>query len=137
MDVLRTKSPQPLKYVRDQDFCALVWGRWRDEHAAQSLHYLGRVPVLVLDDLGRHRLTDAVREALFDLLNERCSVLGSGRKTLVTGNMPLNELLAWLEGGTSETSSGALSSRFLELIQGQTVELLGGDRRQQWRPSRA
>ena len=133
MDLLRASPPQRLRYVRDQDFLGLVWGRWQDDVAAQSLRQLGRIPVLVLDDLGRHRLTDAVREALFDLLNERCQVLGSGKKTLVTGNMPLEELLPWLEGGGPERSAGALASRFMDLIQGESVQLLGGDRRQSWR----
>lgn len=64
MDCLRTARPQAVLYVRDQDFIQLARARWRDDSVELALQRLARAQALVYDDLGRHRLTDYVREAL-------------------------------------------------------------------------
>jgi DNA replication protein DnaC len=73
------------------------------EHEGQILGGLQRVPVLVLDDIGREKLTDFAAERLFGLINHRWS---NKLTTIATANM--DTYMALPEAWRSRLSSGVL-----------------------------
>ncbi len=50
---------------------------------------LGRVDLLVIDDLGIVKRTDWSEQTIYTIIDERCS---KGRSTLITTNLSLEEL---------------------------------------------
>ncbi|HUX00785.1 MAG TPA: hypothetical protein VMY35_07375, partial [Phycisphaerae bacterium] len=58
-------------------------------------------PLLVLDDLGKHRDKPHVIEQLLFLLHERYDWSAPGQKTIVTANMDLDELAERIDPGTA------------------------------------
>lgn len=106
-----TQVPELLAQIR------LAIGKG-DEDAKRMVDYCGKVPFLVLDDLGAERVTDWVREQLFLIVNARYEAM---LPTVVTSNDTLEELEAHI--------GQRIVSRLMETCNDNAIILDGDDHR--------
>lgn len=81
--------------------------------------------VVVLDDLGKGRMTDFALSTLYDIIDHR---YGHGRTTVVTSNYSLSGLGSKIAQCSDRETAMALVSRIRGLC-GSPVHMSGGDRR--------
>lgn len=92
-----------------------LWQAMRQDREREHLAHLARVPVLVLDDLGQEKPSEAVVAALHELLSWRAQEY---RPTILTTNLPLAQV--------ESVYSPAIASRLSAWDQ---LTLGGSDRR--------
>lgn len=86
-----------------------------DRDYTERIQNLTNIKVLCLDDMGAEKTTEYVRAVLYEIINER---LMSGKQTIVTSNMSLDEIGANID----DRLASRLSSYHI-------IELTGADRR--------
>ncbi len=113
MDCLRKVEPEALTYLREDELMRLPQHRnLPNLRAEYRLETYERTPVLVLDDIGAHRLNPYMRDVLYDLVVRRYPGGGRGEKTLWVGRRTPEELEAWLRGAEPGGSGSALAALF-------------------------
>ena len=87
----------PITYLTMGAFCAMPWDDFgeRSTLRQERLASLRRTRLLVLDDVGRERLPDPARSALYELLDARH---GDNRLTIFTSNLDTFALEERLDG---------------------------------------
>lgn len=86
---------------------------------------LAKTPVLVIDDLGKERITNWTYERIFDLLDMRYNEM---RPSIITSNFTMSELAARLaSNGCASENATAMISRLKQTSH--TITLKGQDRR--------
>ncbi len=113
------------RFVRTVDLLKAIRNSFNDNSGDSEKYLLdyygGRVPFLVLDDLGAEKVSDFVLQTLYDLLDRRyCECL----ETLITSNLSLEELAGHYLG-----HGDRLASRIAGM--GLSLVLRGKDRRWQ------
>lgn len=121
MDCLR--KPDEVLYLSE----ARILDIYRTQARGGDVDMLSRaksVPVLVLDDVGRHKLdrgTAFLPEVYFDILDVRCPAFGPKHKTLITSQLSLQRFAAAF-------NDEAIARRVLALVEGAFIEMIGDDR---------
>lgn len=93
-------------------FSAALMKGFRDKRHDEQLDSLCRAPLLVLDDLGKEKLTDRMASDLFALIDDRTA---NRRPTVLTTNLDGNALEARLSHSDPELAS-ALVARLREFF---------------------
>lgn len=97
----------------------------QNKSETELLKKLVEPKVLVIDDLGKERITNWTYERIFDLLDMRYNDL---KPTVITSNFTLSQLAGRLvEGGCNKQNAQAMISRLKQTSE--TVTLEGKDRR--------
>lgn len=97
----------------------------QNKSETELLKKLVQPDVLVIDDLGKERITNWTYERIFDLLDMRYNDL---KPTVITSNFTLSQLAGRLvEGGCNKQNAQAMISRLKQTSE--TVTLEGKDRR--------
>jgi DNA replication protein DnaC len=123
-DVLRYEPDLQVRFTSEIELVRLAYLRLEAPQEANAiLHDIYCAPFLVIDDLGRHRLTDFLRELLFALFNVRADRNSHNLRTVLLSHLSQKEVEEWLENGAGPGLKGALSSRFRRLV-GRTVAQL-------------
>ncbi|WP_308637695.1 DnaA ATPase domain-containing protein [Paenibacillus silvisoli] len=100
-----------------------TYQRDSDESESDVMFRYQEVPILLIDDLFKSKITDWTEDKLFHLLNNR---LGPGKVTVINSNYAPNRI----EPVCPKTGS-AISSRILG--SALAIEMIGKDRRRQIR----
>ena len=116
------KTYYEAQFLRAVDLFKEIRNTFNDnnrESESRVLDNYSNVPFLVLDDLGTEKITDFVRQCLYDLLDRR---YGDMRETIITSNLTL-------QGFAEEYGSHGdrLASRIAGM--GEVLALSGKDRR--------
>jgi DNA replication protein DnaC len=97
----------------------------QNKSETELLEKLVEPKVLIIDDLGKERITNWTYERIFDLLDMRYNDL---KPTVITSNFTLSQLAGRLvEGGCNKQNAQAMISRLKQTSE--TVVLEGKDRR--------
>ena len=97
----------------------------QNKSETELLKKLVQPDVLVIDDLGKERITNWTYERIFDLLDMRYNDL---KPTVITSNFTLSQLAGRLvEGGCNQQNAQAMITRLKQTSE--TVTLEGKDRR--------
>lgn len=110
------------KFLRAVDLFKEIRATFGDKGEGTENHILneyGKVDFLVLDDLGSEKITDFVRQTLYDLLDKR---YGDMKETLITSNLSLQQFAE--EYGSH---GDRLASRIAGM--GEVLALSGKDKR--------
>lgn len=123
MDCLR--RDQEVLWVSERDLIDSYRGKRRDDD--RNVGILARsIEVLVVDDMGRHKMgrgTAYLTEMYFDIFDARLGLFGDAMKTLITTQLTHESLIEWCE------DDAAMHSRIMSILGGN-IEILGGqDRR--------
>lgn len=125
MDALRT--PQEVLFLSEREITQLVRTSARkhgsDSEGAAIVERACSVPVLVIDDIVRHKLdagTGFLFDRYFDIFDARCPAFGPKLKTLITSQLDPLAL-------SKVFNDQALYRRMLRLLDAPS-KLLGGDR---------
>lgn len=94
-------------------FSAALMKGFRDKRHDEQLDSLCRAPLLVLDDLGKEKLTDRLASDLFALIDDRTA---NRRPTVITTNLDGNALEAKLSHSDPELAA-ALVARLREFFE--------------------
>lgn len=98
-----------------------TYSRDSDETESEVMYRYENVPILLIDDMFKSKVTDWVEDKAFHLLNNRCT---PGKVTIINSNYAPNRIEK-----TLEKNGKAIASRILG--QAILMEMIGKDRRRQ------
>ena len=106
-------------YVSATDYAAAAAGQWSDDARERScnsetLRQARRAQVLVLDDLGKNKMTDRAEATLYELLEERTSHM---LPTIWTSNARAKELHAMFSPDRADAMLRRLGSDFNRVVK--------------------